>query len=102
MAYGNKIDKSIVLHRQNLNVLFLILQYDQDGVGPFHGRIYARTNYGSVTEAIRIKVRYRETFTISNLKLPLKTCNSFAVSDTIRKRKIYIYLIFSTFFTKKE
>ncbi|XP_052696293.1 uncharacterized protein LOC128174907 [Crassostrea angulata] len=54
-------------------------EYNQDVVGPFHGRIYARTNYGSVTEAIRIKVRYRETFTISNLKLPLKTCNSFAM-----------------------
>ena len=79
MAYGNKIDKSIVLHRQNLNVLFLILQYDQDVVGPFHGRIYARTNYGSVTQAIRIKVRYRNSFTISNLKLPLKTCRNVTV-----------------------
>lgn len=85
MAYGNKIDKSIVLHRQNLNVLFLFfLQYDQDVVGPFHGRIYARTNYGSVTQAIRIKVRYRNSFTISNLKLPLKTCRNVTVSKTTR------------------
>ncbi|XP_052696236.1 uncharacterized protein LOC128174838 [Crassostrea angulata] len=51
-------------------------EYDQDVVGPFHGRIYARTNYGSVTQAIRIKVRYRNSFTISNLKLPLKTCRN--------------------------
>lgn len=68
MTYGNEIDKSIVLHRQNLNVLFPILQYDQDVVGPFHGRIYARTNYGSVTQAIRIngKIIDRKTKCLSS------------------------------------
>ncbi|XP_065942765.1 uncharacterized protein [Magallana gigas] len=70
-----------IVKAEHFNVLFLSdkmekTEYDQDVVGPFHGRIYARTNYGSVTQAIRIKVRYRNSVTISNLKLPLKTCRN--------------------------
>ncbi|XP_065943139.1 uncharacterized protein [Magallana gigas] len=70
-----------IVKAEHFNVLFLSdkmekTEYDQDVVGPFHGRIYARTNYGSVTQVIRIKVRYRNSFTISNLKLPLKTCRN--------------------------
>lgn len=89
MASAHKIDRDKLWYMYHLNVLFLTLQYNQDVVGPFHGRIYARTNYGSVTEAIRIKVRYRETFTISNLKLPLKTCKNAMVSEICREKFIY-------------
>ncbi|XP_052693577.1 uncharacterized protein LOC128171843 [Crassostrea angulata] len=68
-----------IVNAVKFSVLFLsdetgYTEFDRAVVGPFRERFTARAKFNSKTHAIRIKVQYKQSLTISDLKLPLRTC----------------------------